>query len=246
MRIRIVALTNRGALRENNEDAVSVGNRIFNGEVGPVFQDLDRACPVVMVADGMGGHPHGATASQSALKAGLAAIRQPIDHLVIESAVSAANDSLYEMMKHRSELVGMGTTLVGVAFTDRNIIHFNVGDSRAYRHRPGELSLLSHDDVPIGSAGRELGRSSHLITQSLGGRSTRTRILPHVGLKPPLGLNETILLCSDGLTDMVSDGKLLQTLDDVAGLRERASALFELAMKAGGRDNVSLVIAQWA
>jgi serine/threonine protein phosphatase PrpC len=87
-------------------------------------------------------------------------------------------------------------------------------------------------------------RRSHQITQSLGGQLKPTRIRPHVGSTPPLSLGESLLLCSDGLTDMIGEKEISRTLDGAMGIGECAANLFELALKRGGNDNISIVIAQ--
>jgi serine/threonine protein phosphatase PrpC len=235
-------LTHRGAIRAINEDAVSVGNELLD-ETRPKFSaHLDAACPLMMIADGMGGHAHGATASRAAIQFIHTIAKMSLDRPAVERTICAANKHLYDLMAIRPEFVGMGTTIVGALFTASGIVHFNVGDSRLYRHRKGKLVLLSCDDVPV-----EIGhsrRSSHAITQSLGGRPRPTAIISHVGSTSVLERGDKILLCSDGLTDMVRDAVISETLDKSVQPESGAEALFDLAMKAGGQDNISIIVAQ--
>jgi PPM family protein phosphatase len=158
-----------------------------------------------------------------------------------ENALHFANDAIYDCMERTPSARGMGTTIVGVAIGETRIIHFNVGDSRLYRHSSGMLQRLSHDDVPLGTSGPATSRSSHLITQSLGGRRTNTGIRPHVGVTSPLANGDTLLLCSDGLTDMVADNDVASALDITQALEKCVSTLLELALANGGRDNISII-----
>jgi serine/threonine protein phosphatase PrpC len=243
--IAVSALTHRGAVRPNNEDAIAIADRILVGDLdNPVVQELELGMKFAMVADGMGGHAQGALASRSALRSVIHSLNKGSDTTILARALCEANDALYDIMFERPEARGMGTTIVGVVFGENGVAYFNVGDSRAYRHRPGNLALLSHDDIPLGTRSSSLRRTSQTITQSIGGRLSRAQIAPHVGLAPSLKRDESILLCSDGLSDMVGDLELSRTLDEIPDQRERVMKLFELAMSRGGRDNISIVIAQ--
>jgi protein phosphatase len=123
------------------------------------------------------------------------------------------------------------------------IVCFNVGDSRVYLHSETELIQLSHDDVPLGTGPRS-NRPSHQITQSLGGRTVRTPIHPHVSTGPALNFEDTLLICSDGLTDMVSQPLVNSTIARERDLERCARTLLGLALDGGGRDNISIIIAR--
>jgi PPM family protein phosphatase len=239
----LAALTHRGAVRKRNEDMIAVDRNLLAGDMDkPSVHRLAGVQHVLMIADGMGGHAQGALASRTALEM----LRETPDALSNErtckDTLGAANDRIYDEMNVRPGTAGMGTTIVGVALGLGIIVHFNVGDSRAYRHKRGRLVRLSHDDVPASPTHESPLRTTHLITQSLGGRLTRTLISPHVGVGPPLARGETILLCSDGLTDMVEDGEIVRVLDTEPDPAASVWDLFARALRAGGRDNVSIVV----
>jgi protein phosphatase len=137
----------------------------------------------------------------------------------------------------------MGTTIAGVAVGEEQIVYFNVGDSRVYRHSGRELFILSHDDVPLGTGSRT-SRLSHQITQSLGGRTAKTPIVPHVGTTSALNAEDTLLICSDGLTDMVPDQLVNSTIAEEQDLERCVRGLLRLALDAGGRDNISIIVAR--
>jgi protein phosphatase len=222
---------------------IAVDRKVLAGDMDkPSVHRLIGCQHLLMIADGMGGHAQGALASRTALEM----LKEIPDALSNEhtcrDAVGAANDRIYDEMNLRPSAAGMGTTIVGIALLPALIVHFNVGDSRAYRHKKGRLVRLSHDDIPPSPTHQRPVRTTHLITQSLGGRLTRTRISPHVGVGPPLARGEIILLCSDGLTDMVEDGEIVQVLDTVPDLVASVEDLFDRALRAGGRDNVSILV----
>lgn len=240
--IEVAALTHRGAVRPRNEDAVAVGGELLVGDMDAPSMTRMVGPDVIMVADGMGGHTRGELASLTALTMLLGRRSTCNDLVSWGDALREANDGLYDLMAERPDVRGFGTTIVGVAFLPSSLIVFNVGDSRAYRYGGGKLTRLSHDDIPLGTTGPGI-RRTHQITQSLGGRLARTRIMPHLSAVPPLRAGECILLCSDGLTDMVPEEDLARVLGNDEGLAQRAHRLFDMAVHGGGRDNISVIVA---
>lgn len=242
-KVVVAARTHPGYARAENEDAVAVGGRMLKRASDAFFGSLDSDLPLVMIADGMGGHAHGSTASEIAIRCLIGEIPNEPSDLHIAQSMSVANDQLYRMMADRPELTGMGTTIVGALFLDSEILHFNVGDSRAYRHQKGRLRQLSYDDVPAkgGSA-----RRSHAITQSIGGRTRWAAVAGHVGRDHALSQGDRLLLCSDGLTDMVQETDICDVLDSTERAEDAAGRLLKLALDAGGADNISVIIAQQA
>lgn len=243
--IRVAAQTHRGMVRDNNEDAIALGNVLLTGDIAaPIVAEIDDETRMLLVADGMGGHLAGELASRTALEF-LRERSYPQDIRGWREVLQAANNRLYDVMRERPKVRGMGTTIVGAAFYALELIYFNVGDSRAYRHSRGALQQLSYDDVPDASRA-SAARVSSQITQSLGGLAVRTLVMPHVTAAPPLRPGETILLCSDGLTDMVNDRTISRILDAPAEPAVTARRLVNAALVAGGHDNVSVVVAMAA
>lgn len=240
--IRVAAQTHRGMVRDHNEDTIALGNLLLTGNMAaPIVAEIDHETRMLVVADGMGGHLAGELASQTALES-LCERGCPQDISGWREALQEANDRLYDVMRERPKVRGMGTTIVGIAFYAGELIHFNVGDSRAYRHNRSGLKQISHDDVPDASNG-SAGRVSSQINQSLGGLAVRRLIMPHVTSAPPLRPRETVLVCSDGLTDMVNDRTISRILDASAEPAVTARRLVNAALVAGGHDNVSVVVA---
>jgi protein phosphatase len=241
----IAAFTHRGRVRPANEDAIAVGSRVLTGDMStPVVMTApDDGC-LLMVADGMGGHAQGAMASRAVLDYLVAAADRLSNPETCAEAIEDANQHLYTLMEQQEAALGMGATLVGAFLTPAALLTFNVGDSRSYLVSAGRLIQLSHDDVANEGNSRSGRRRSHAITQALGGSSFPMTIEPHINVDAPLGTDETLLLCSDGLTDMLDDNEIwhvLNTTDDpIRSVRDLAGKGFN----AGARDNVSLIVAR--
>jgi protein phosphatase len=241
-----VALTHRGMVRPANEDAIAIDGNIISGERPTAARfDLNLDQHRLMIADGMGGHVNGALASTSALNF-LAS--QPVDQFaeskICAATIRSANDHIYDLMQATPDATGMGTTIVGVALTSNGLLVFNVGDSRSYLHVQGSLIQLSVDDVPSVAIGASHRRTAHAITQALGGANRRTPINPRISEMPSLTRQEIVLLCSDGVTDMVEDSAICNVFDQHSDLYTAVTELNRLAMRGGGRDNISIIAIQ--
>lgn len=234
----IAAFTHRGRVRPENEDAIAIGDRIFSGDMNaPVTVMAPNHC-CLLIADGMGGHVHGAMASRAVLDHLAGATDRLSNPELCAEVIEEANQHLFALMQEHHESVGMGATLVGAILSPNAVLAFNVGDSRSYHSRAGRLTQLSLDDVPEG----EGPLRSHAITQALGGASFPMPIEPHVSVHPALAVGDALLLCSDGLTDMLSDqiiyGVLNAAQDPVRSVRKLAATAF----RAGALDNISIIV----
>jgi len=241
------AFTHRGRVRAANEDGVAIEDRILTEDMAaPTTLTIANDACVLMIADGMGGHDHGAVASRALLNHLIADVKRLASPATCTDAIRAANDHLYELMRANPRYIGMGATLIGAALTSTQLLIFNAGDSRAYLHSRDHLIQLSQDDVPnirVDRAGRRL---SHAVTQALGGSAFHVPIQPHVSVEPPLLPGETLLLCSDGLTDMVPDQIIRDVLRQATKIEAAARNLAAHAFRNGGADNLSLVLAECA
>lgn len=241
--VHITAITHKGLVRDGNEDSIAVGQwvRTRTMETPHQWRFALEGPVCCIVADGMGGHAAGEVASRHAASR-LGELCSGIGNAeAVENALQKINAELYDLMNRDSSLVGMGTTIVGAVMTQGGLIWFNVGDSRLYQHRNGFLRLISIDDVPEAARGRDpnVRRSSSAITQSLGGTKEIQTPTPHVDLFE-LTVPSRWILCSDGLSDMVD----LDTMEDCLSSADldAASRLLRSALRAGGNDNVSLII----
>ena len=241
----IAAFTHRGRVRSANEDAISIGTRVLTGYLNtPVIMTAPGNGCLLMVADGMGGHAEGARASQAVLDYLVAAADRISNLATCAEAIEGANQHLYMLMEQQEATLGMGTTLVGAFLTPTALLTFNVGDSRCYLFSTGRLIQLSHDDVADEGIDHSGHRRSHTITQALGGSSFPIAVEPHINVDAPLGVEEVLLLCSDGLTDMVDDNEIGHALsvanDPIRAVRDLVAKVFAV----GARDNISVIVAR--
>jgi serine/threonine protein phosphatase PrpC len=242
-RLQATAFTHQGAVRAANEDTIAVGAWVMSEPMAaPQAFALEIARPVIcLVADGMGGHAAGEVASRVVAERLTEQAGRAVDAPAVAKLLADVHAELFELMREQPRLGGMGTTVAGVALGPAGSLVFNLGDSRVYRIDDGRLEQLSTDDTPGPKLadGRTAAMTSNLITQTLGGAYQATAIEPHLLAPPPAG-RERYLICSDGLSDLVSRGGLEACLH--ADDRGSVEALFRAAMAAGGTDNVSIVI----
>ncbi|MEU7630018.1 PP2C family serine/threonine-protein phosphatase [Nocardia sp. NPDC049220] len=229
--LRYAARSDRGLVRGNNEDSVYAGARLL------------------ALADGMGGHAAGEVASQLMIAA-LAHLDddEPGDDLLgkLDAATREGNAAIADQVEEEPELDGMGTTLTAILFAGRKLGLVHIGDSRAYLLRGGELAQITRDDTFVQSLvdeGRITPEQAHTHPQ----RSLIMRALTGNEIEPTLIMREAragdrYLLCSDGLSDVVSDETIANTMRE-GNTDECADRLIELALRSGGPDNVTVVVA---
>jgi PPM family protein phosphatase len=229
--LRYAARSDRGLVRANNEDSVYAGARLL------------------ALADGMGGHAAGEVASQLVIGA-LAHLDddEPGGDLLgkLDSAVRAGNSAIAAQVEMEPDLEGMGTTLTAILFAGNRLGLCHIGDSRGYLFRDGELAQITKDDTFVQTLvdeGRITAEEAHSHPQ----RSLIMRALTGHEVEPTLTMREArvgdrYLLCSDGLSDPVSDETIAEALQ-IADVAESAYRLIELALRGGGPDNVTVVVA---
>jgi serine/threonine protein phosphatase PrpC len=230
--------THVGCVRSANEDLYLVGKRIGADPIESWSGRLAGVHGWAVIADGMGGHDAGQIASRIVIETIAGLIGSVRDEADVTSMIENAHRKLYESMYSGQGRPGMGSTIVGVVFFDHEALVFNVGDSRAYELRRGQLLQLSRDDTLGVDRGRRSGRS-HALTQSLGGTATPQAVRPHIR-RFPLEDHVGVLLCSDGLSDMVRDDGISAILTEHPA--DPAAYLVAAALEAGGKDNVTVIV----
>jgi protein phosphatase len=234
-RAPVYASTHVGYLRAHNEDRCRTPDWRTSGEDEDWRGTTDRVGGWVLIADGMGGHGAGEIASEVAVDTLAKRLPHTTGEQGLVSAILDANGSVHDAMTVGVGRPGMGTTIVGAVLGRDNCTFFNVGDSRAYIFRGRRLTRHTVDHTPEADGSR--GPRSHALTQSLGGTLTRRRLEPHVehvAIRP----GDVIVLCSDGLTDLVNEDAIALLLS--SGPTHPAAALVKAALTAGGRDNVTV------
>ncbi|RKS79240.1 protein phosphatase [Actinomadura pelletieri DSM 43383] len=231
--IRYAARSDVGMLREGNEDSAYAGAHLL------------------AVADGMGGHVGGEIASAAAIEALRALDKDlPATELLaaLERTVKAANDNLHRIVESDPALQGMGTTLTAMLWAGNQVALVHIGDSRAYLLRDGSLFQITHDHTLVQSLVDE-GRISPDEAASHPQRSLLLRALDGRGeVDPDLSLREAqvgdrYLLCSDGLSGVVTAETIFQVLTDVDEPEQAVRQLIDLANRGGGPDNITCVVA---
>lgn len=226
---------------------IVAGQRTDVGRGRPENEDsllVDAAHGLYAVADGMGGHRAGEVASATAIETLQAAYLggRPIDR-----AIEEANSAVFARAAGDAELRGMGTTLTAIAVDGGTAVLGHVGDSRAYLLRDGAVTQVTDDHSLVEQLVRE-GRLSPeeahnhpqraIITRALGVDAAVQVDTYRVDLRP----GDRFLICSDGLTNMLSDDTIGATLRRHAHPQQAADTLVDMANQAGGDDNITVVI----
>lgn len=259
------AASDVGKVRSSNEDHFVVIERrrssellLSNLEIEGSSLYTDRSYAAI-VADGMGGERFGEFASRVALETMFDLANQATSWIMkftdfeaqqIRQRVRAYVDQIQSTMRDyiRSDpaLAGMGTTWTSALCLSHDVLIVHIGDSRAYTLRQKELRQITHDEtvaqafVDAGKAPQSVKQFRHLLLNHFGGDKQQVSAqIYHVRVEP----GDRLLLCTDGLTDMISDDLISQTLQSHARPQETSDALVELALKNGGKDNVTVVVA---
>ncbi|MCB1135259.1 MAG: serine/threonine-protein phosphatase [Chlamydiia bacterium] len=240
---RACGISETGLVREGNEDAW--------GEL-PEYQ-------FYVLADGMGGHQAGEVASAETvriLKDMMAEVlsersqgRSPKDlGIMLRLAIVETNRRVFKMAQEAPELKGMGTTLCCIALHGYHLVYAHLGDSRIYRLRDGHLQQLTCDHSlyrqmidrgQVDEGDPQLQSYKNIVTKCIG---TGWLVDPTVAIDAVLP-GDWIMMCSDGLTDMVSNQQIEHLMNDWPTPREACHALVEAALMNGGVDNVTVVVA---
>ena len=249
-KIQFAELTDTGRVREHNEDAIG-----SNPEVG-----------LMVLADGMGGYNAGEVASGIAVQivtelASEAAQREELNNIdphsglmrqsiILRDAVYRSNKIIFQTAQSQTQCEGMGTTIVASMFYDNKVSIAHVGDSRAYRLRDGKFEQLTLDHSLL----QELIDRGFYSAEEAQRSTNRNYVTRALGVEPTVEVEvneyealpgDIYLLCSDGLPDMVEDEDIHLTISTFnASLDAAGQQLIELANDHGGRDNVSVMLAQ--
>jgi len=249
-KLTFVGQTDTGRVREHNEDTIA--------------SDVDVG--LLVLADGMGGYNAGEVASGIAVKTITNLVREglaredlaSIDRstgltrpsIVLRDAITRANKIIYQTARSQAECEGMGTTVVAALFYDNKISIAHVGDSRLYRQRGSAIAQVTMDHSLL----QELVDRGFYSPEEAQRAANKNYVTRALGVEPqvevevqehPVDKGDIFILCSDGLSDMVEDEDIRLTISTFgANLDTVAKQLIQLANENGGRDNVSVVLAQ--
>lgn len=242
LQLEFFSVVDTGRARSNNEDTVLV----------------DESLALAVLADGMGGYQAGEVASELAattlrdeVSRWLADANVPADAAdtrdCLGKSAQEANRRVFEAAQSRAEWAGMGTTLVVALVRDGVLWVGHIGDSRAYRLRGDRLEQISRDHSLL-----QEQIDAGLLTEEEAARSVHRNLVTRaVGVEPEVELEvnehdlkagDVLMLCSDGLSDMLPDAGIAAVMRDTDGLESMGRALVQAANDAGGRDNISVIL----
>lgn len=236
--LKSFSVTDIGKKRKLNQDFVYVAETSI-GNLPNVF----------IVADGMGGHNAGDYASKCTVETMTREIRGCFEKnpvRILGKAIRVANDQIRRKAKENDSLYGMGSTVVAATCLGHYLQVANVGDSRLYiindeiRQVTRDHSLVE-EMIRMGSLDREAARNhpdKNIITRAIGAMDTVEIDFFNEELKP----GDIVLLCSDGLTNMLEDKEIGSILRERSSLEERAGKLIEAANNNGGKDNIAVIL----
>src|SRR5580658_2706780 len=250
-KLRCVGMTDTGKVREHNEDTIAV-----DADIG-----------LLVLADGMGGYNAGEVASGIAVKTIVNLVREHMERedlsvpdqesglsrptIILRDAISRANKIIYQTARTQPQCEGMGTTVVAALFYDNKVTIAHVGDSRMYRRRDDKFEQVTMDHSLL----QELVDRGFYSAEEAQRAANKNYVTRALGVEPsvdveiqevPAGRGEVFIICSDGLSDMVEDDDIHLTINTFsANLDTVAKQLIQLANDNGGRDNVSVVMAEY-
>lgn len=240
--MKFIVKSDIGKKRENNEDYYFVSD--------------NENFPLYVIADGIGGHNSGEVASKMTVESISSSLKEisaykNLDELEKDfvKAISDANKIVFDKAKNNPKMLNMGSTLTVLYKYNNSVLIGNVGDSRAYSITSSEICQLTEDDTLVNSL-YKLGKITkdeainhpkrNMITNAVGTDLIIDINLIQYNYKP----GEYILLCTDGLSDMVRDEEILSIFSSSKSLEETSNSLLEKALEAGGRDNITFIIIQ--
>ena len=236
--MRTEAISHVGLVRKGNEDSY-----LINSSLG-----------LFVVADGMGGHEAGEVASKVAVKSLERTLTQaPDGETALRDGILAANSEIFGMAQADSKLNGMGTTLTAVYYHSGKVLIGHVGDSRAYLIRNFVATLLTRDHSLV----NELVQSGHITEEEALNHPQRHVVTRALGIDPMVEIDllvqeikagDRLVLCTDGLSNLVSAEEIAETFNHSRGTDNRGlplERLKQLALERGGYDNLTAVLIEF-
>jgi serine/threonine protein phosphatase PrpC len=260
IQIEVFGKTDVGLIREHNEDNLLIadlGGALKESEFdAPAKLKLGEHGALFLVCDGMGGAAAGEVASQMAVDAVFDSLRagepQPRDGFAraLRRAVETANDRIFQQSRDNQSERGMGTTCTAAALIDDTLVVAQIGDSRCYVFRQGNLGQVTKDQslawqlIEAGAMTAEDAKAfehANIILQALGVQDRVDVVLSRVQLRR----GDLVILCSDGLHGPVSDQEIKEILTAETDLQKAGEGLLQKALERDGPDNITVVLARF-
>jgi protein phosphatase len=248
MKIEFIGLTDKGRIRDHNEDSYLANGKIFTsldrgGDKSITQVEVTNSLLIFAVADGMGGHEGGEVASNMALEL----LKEKIVSLPEENTIEFIRNTFQEIhtevlkMGREMDKNGMGTTLTGCIFWNTKFYVFNIGDSRVYRFRGDYIAQLTRDHSLREETGDDT-LQKNIITSCIGGGVEEVRI-DVTDFSSKIAEGDLFFLMSDGIVDSLTDDDLETSFQkrDLS-IRDTLSEILELSLEKGSTDNVTGII----
>lgn len=231
-------LTHSGLLRKYNQDNLVCLKEYLPEKHNDMTEPVTSSAIVPPYAlfgvfDGMGGEEYGEAASYIAAKE--ASSESIVDLAGLEALCRRANDKICEYVK-KNRIRSSGTTAAMLLFDRQGVNCCHIGDSRIYRYSNGKLDQLTKDDVFPSFSGKKAP-----LLQCLGIPEDEMQIRPHLDYYP-IHSEATFIVCTDGLSDMMTNEQMIVILSGNGSLQQQAKKLLTQSLKAGGRDNITLFL----
>jgi PPM family protein phosphatase len=248
MKLEYIGLTDKGRVRNHNEDSYLANGKIFSslnrgGEKSITIIELTETPLIFAVADGMGGHEGGEVASNMALEL----LKEKIVFLPEENTIDFIRNTFQEIhmevlrMGREMDKNGMGTTLTGCIFWKTKFFVFNIGDSRVYRFRGDYIAQLTRDHSLREETGDET-LQKNIITSCIGGGIEEIRI-DVTDFSPKIADGDLFFLMSDGIVDSLTDDDLEACFQSKAkSISDTLTNVLELSLDKGSTDNVTGIL----
>lgn len=252
--IEAAGLSDKGQVRENNEDGFAAVDFARVERFGDSFNWKSRIIGekgvLLAVSDGMGGARGGEIASRMTLELldEIVTVEQKLDQPTLGKIIKSVSFEVHRFAEENPNLSGMGATLTAVFINNGSAIIGQIGDSRAYLLRNSRLIRLTKDQsfveslVEAGVMTRkeaEISPNKNILTSAVGQKDEVTPGIAEIELER----GDILLLCSDGLTNMVADDELQNILGEDKDPREKCEQLVKLANNCGGKDNITVIVA---
>ncbi|MGN0805052.1 MAG: PP2C family protein-serine/threonine phosphatase [Candidatus Coproplasma sp.] len=247
--MKIIAKTANGFVKKGNEDCFCLGGKVYCGE-SQVSVTTDELTSFA-VFDGVGGNNAGEIASQTAGERFVNSLPVGSEEDVLR-LIESMNTAIINKSKESPLYNGMATTVAGLTFLQNDFLCYNMGDSRIYRYRSGILHRFSKDHTyyqqlienGVTEADAETYRDSHIITKCLGVDLNWAKdvFINYVDYGVKEG--DIFLLCSDGITDMITDDEMADIMDEESCLETIFNRIIKTVQTNGAKDNYTIIIIQ--
>lgn len=235
----VACIVDKGLVLNGNDDRGLVNGHVISEGEYQCRSDFVSA----VVCDGVGGEQYGYEAAEMGVQHFASIFPVNLDETTVLNEIAGLNQTILEGQRKDHAHAKMATTIAGIQIREGSVMTFNVGDSKVYRYRPPFIAQLSTDHT-LEKELNDLGLDStnqpkHVITRFLGGDHAKPDFYSG---NENLLCDDSFLLCSDGISDVIEDAELEQIMGSNMSAMEQCRTLYNLAIKKGSEDNITVII----